>query len=491
MLMKHTKSDRFKPVEIGNVGGTKAVLQAVKADMTAIGGAPMLAGIERKVGLVAKLCERVHDSRKEHLTDHKAQDILLQRVCQIGAGFSDGNDCDFLRMDPAILESLDRDPVNGQWGASQETVCRFEKKAIDRKNLKFVRELFVDHFISRQKMRPREIELDLDGTIVKTYGAQEGAIYRGGKYNHEIYFPLQVYCGEWLLGTVLRQGNKAESRTVLDTLKMIVSKLRAKWPGLKIKVRLDAAFGSPELYAWLKKEKIGYLIAIASNSVLELEAKRFMEEVEEKFRKEHGEPRFMGKDGKQKAQAEHTRIREIADPEKRTEEERKQKQRRSRVVGECSTYKPETWKKFLEWDEFVRVIFRVDFTDKGLDVHYVVVSHKTGIAQEIYEKEYCKRGLTEQHIGQFKQTGMRLSAQQFFTNQMRLTLYGVAYMLMFHLREKLNKKLRKASVETIRKTLMLMPMVVQSTGKKIVLQISENHPNCRTFLDAWRRLSAA
>ena len=490
MLMQLTKSDRFKPVEIGNVGGTRAVLQAVKPDMTVIGGASMLAGIEREVGLVARLSERVHDSRKGHLIDHKAQDILLQRVCQIGAGFSDGNDCDFLRMDPAILECLDRDPVNGQWGASQETVCRFEKKAIDRKNLKFVRELFVDHFVSRQKKRPREVELDLDGTIVKTYGAQEGAIYRGGKYKHEIYFPLQVYCGEWLLGTVLRQGNKAEARTVLDTLKMVVGKLRAKWSGLKIKVRLDAAFGSPELYAWLKKEKIGYLVAIASNSSLELEAKQFMEEVEKKFAKEHGKPRFMGKDGKENAQAEHTRIREIEDPEKRNEEERKLKRRRSRVVGEFN-YKPEKWKKFLKWDEYERVICRVDFTDKGLDVHYVVVSRKTGIAEEIYEKEYCKRGLMEQYIGQFKQTAMRLSAQQFFTNQMRLTLYGVAYMLMFHLREKLNKKLRKASVETIRKTLMLMPMVVQNTGKKIVLQISENHPHCRTFLDAWRRLSAA
>lgn len=488
--MQLTRSDRFQPVEIGKVGVTRAVLQAVKADMTAIGGAPMLAEVERKVGLVAKLCERVHDSRKAHLIDHEAQDILLQRVCQIGAGFSDGNDSDFLRMDPAILESLDRDPVSGQWGASQETGCRFEKKAIDRKNLKIVRELFVDHFISQQRKRPKEAELDLDGTIVKTYGAQEGAIYRGGKYKHEIYFPLKVYCGEWLLGTVLRQGNKAESKTVLDVLKMVVGKLRAKWPGLKMKVRLDAAFGSPELYAWLKKEKIGYLIAIASNSSLELEAKRFMEEVEEKFRKEHGEPRFMGKDGKEKAHGEHVRIREIENPEKRTEEERMLKKRRSRVVGECK-YKPEGWKEFLKWDEYERVIIRADFTDKGLDVHYVVVSRKTGIAQEIYEKEYCKRGLTEQYIGQFKQTGQRLSAQQFFTNQMRLTLYGVAYMLIVHLRQKLNKKQRKASVETIRKTLMLMPMVVQNTGKKIVLQISENHPNCRIFMDAWRRLSAA
>lgn len=49
--MQLSKSDRFKPVEIGNVGGTRAVLQAVQADMTAIGGAPMLAEVDRRVGL--------------------------------------------------------------------------------------------------------------------------------------------------------------------------------------------------------------------------------------------------------------------------------------------------------------------------------------------------------------------------------------------------------------------------------------------------------
>src|SRR5262249_31778287 len=44
-------------------------------------------------------------------------------------------------------------------------------------------------------------------------------------------------------------------------------------------------------------------------SVLNQYAKCYMKEAEEKFKELHGEPRFIGKDGKKKAQQEHARIR--------------------------------------------------------------------------------------------------------------------------------------------------------------------------------------
>jgi hypothetical protein len=483
-VKQSNRRSRFVPVELGKVEGVRTVLEAVPEEMTAFGGAPMLATVEKKVGLVAELGKLVNDNRKLHLIGHQKSDILMQRVCQIGTGFADGNDSDWLRGDSGIVFALGRDPVTGQLGASQETVSRFESKAIDRNNVKAMRELFVDHYIAKQKRRPKKIELDPDGTMIKTYGAQEGSVFRGGKYKSQMYFPLKIFCGDWLVATVLRRGDQSESKTILDTLKMVVGKLRAKWPGIRIKVRLDAAFGSPALYDWLRKTRIAYEVAIASNSVLQFNAWDFMEMAKAQFLKDHGEPRYMGKGGKEKLQAEHARIRGIEDADERMAQEKAFRNRRTRIVGEFS-YKPEKWKN---WE---RVVCRVDFTDKGLDVHYVVVSTQVGVPQAIYEDEYCKRGLAEQSIGLFKQTAQRLSAQAFYSNQFRLILYGVTYMLLMHLRDYTCPKLRRADVNTLRKTLILMPMVVHRSAKKMVLQISESHAHCREFLDTWRRLSTA
>ena len=482
-MKQRNQCSRFVPVELGKVDGTRVVLEAVPEEMTAFGGMPMLAEIEKRVGLVKELSRRVHDPRAQHMVDHEKLDIMLQRACQIGVGYADASDCDWLHADAGILLGLNRDPLHGQPGASQETTSRFESKAVDRSNAKVVCEVFVDHFISQQKRRPKKVVLDCDGTMMKTYGAQEGAVYRGGKYNHAMYFPLQILCGEWLMATVLRRGDQSEAKTILGELKMVAGKLRDQWRGLRIKVRLDSAFGSPALYQWLRKERIEYEIGLRSNSVLELNARAYMQAAEAQFRREHGEPRFMGRDGNKKAQAEHARIRGLPTAERMKEEE-SWRRRRARVVGEFC-YKPEKWKN---WE---RVICRVDFTDKGLEVHYVLVSRQCGVPQRIYEEDYCCRGFAEQCIGRFKQVAHRLSAQEFFTNQFRLVLYGVAYMLLHHLRKFAPASLRRADVNTLRKTLMLMPMAVRHTATKLVLRVSENHPHCKTFLSTWRHLSTA
>lgn len=488
-MAKSSTLSRFRSVEIGKVDGVRTVIEPVDVSMTALGGMPMIAKIERKVGLVKALAKRVEDKRAQKKVEHKSEDVILQRCCQIGAGFPQGSDCDFLRADPATLLSLDRDPETGQPGASQETVSKFEKNAITKANVRHVNEIFVDHFIACQRKTPKEILLEPDGTMMKTYGAQEGSVYRGGKYKHDMYFPLKIFCGEWLLGTILRRGDQAEATTILAQLKIIVAKLRAKWPRVRIKVRMDSAFCSPSLVEYLKQELISYELALRTTSCLKEYSKAFEEESRLQFVANFGEPLFTGKDGKKEAQAAHARIRGLP-TEKRMEAEKNSKQRRTRVVGEFC-YQPEKWKKFLKWNEWERVICRCDYTDRGSDVKYVLVSKQHGIPQRLYEDSYCQRGSSEQCIGRFKQLGRKLSAQEFHANQFRLILYGVAYMLLMHLRRFVQPALRKADVNTLQKILILMPMVVRRTAIKRVLEISSRHANRAVFCDAWRRLTAA
>ena len=212
--------------------------------------------------------------------------------------------------------------------------------------------------------------------------------------------------------------------------------------------------------------------------------KQYADEAEKKFREQFGEPLFLGKDGNKKAYSEHARIRKLSDKDERMAAEHERSHRRVRIFGEFG-YRARTWEKFE------RVIVRADYTDQGLDVRYIVVSQKSGMPEQIYQDEYCQRGLMEQFNGLFKQTGQRLSAQTFYSNQFRMIMYGAAYQLLFHLQESTLKKLKRSDVNTIRKILIVMPMTVRCTDKKIVLQISENHPHCKEFLTTWRRLSAA
>lgn len=483
-MKQSNKRSRFAQVELGKIDGKRTVLEAVPESMSAHAGAMMVAAVERKVGLLAELSSRINDPRAQYLVKHKAPDILMQRACQIAAGHIDCNDADWLRGDPAILAALNRHPVTGRSGASEETISRFESNAIDEQNLESMQNVFIDHYLKRNKKRPKQIVLDIDGMAFTTHGAQEGATYRGGKYKREMLFPLMMFISNWLVAATLRLGDQGESTTVLPELKKVVARIRAQWPSVPIVVRMDAAFGSAALYSWCREEHIGYQLGLTPNKVLDQFAKQYAEEAEKKFREQFGEPLFLGKDGKKKAYSEHARIRKLSDKDERMAAELAQRHRRVRVFGEFG-YMAGSWEKFE------RVIVRADYTDQGLDVRYVVVSKKSGTPEQIYQDEYCQRGLMEQFNGLFKQTGQRLSAQTFYSNQFRMIMYGVTYQLLFHLHEYTVEKLKRSDVNTIRKILMVMPMTVRCTDKKIVLQISENHPHCKEFLTTWRRLSAA
>jgi hypothetical protein len=452
--------------------------------MTGHAGAILIAAAESRVGIIKDLSRLVTDDRQPAKVKHSAFDLMLQRVCQIGTGNADGNDCDWLRFDGAIKAALGREPATGKNGASQETMSTFEAKQ-DEQALTRMENLLLNNFMKHKKRRPRVIWLDIDGSPIETHGAQEGAVFRGGKkYGYEMYFPLFVFCGKWLLSVTLRTGDAAESKTVVAELERCVKALRAKWRGVKIKVRLDAAFGSPALYNWCRKNGVEYMVGLKSTSVLQLYTKTLVAEAEEQFREKFGKPQFMGEDGSVKAQAEHERIRTIKDKDERMRAESELRARRVRLFTELS-HKAETWSR---WE---RIIVRVDYTDKGADVRYVLVSTKKGRPQELYRDKYCQRGLMEQFIGRLKRIGKRLSAQTFSSNQFRLILYGVTHQLLVHMQEWLATKFRCSEPSTVQRDLLRMPAVFRITKTKIVLQVSEGNPYCKEFLAACRVLKVA
>ena len=56
-------------------------------------------------------------------------------------------------------------------------------------------------------------------------------------------------------------------------LKLLVRRLRAAWPGVKITIRGDSGFCRWRTMRWCDSNGIGYVLGLAKNTVLERQAR--------------------------------------------------------------------------------------------------------------------------------------------------------------------------------------------------------------------------
>jgi Transposase DDE domain group 1 len=148
-------------------------------------GALLLRGIDRQIGLTARLAAALHDKRQPSCIDHPLRDLLAQRVYQIASGYADGNDANSLRRDPLCKMGVDRLPLEpAQDLASAPTFSRLEH-SVDRKDVSRFTQALVDHFLASYPEPPAAIVLDLDHSDDSTSGQQEFTFY------HQYY---QSYC---------------------------------------------------------------------------------------------------------------------------------------------------------------------------------------------------------------------------------------------------------------------------------------------------------
>ena len=138
-----------KPVHVAFDGGR----------LTSDAGILLLAAIEQRLGIAARLADCLEDPRAPHRVRHGLAEMIRSRVLLIAAGYPDGNDCDALRSDPAFKMAVGRLPESGEDLCSQPTISRLENlpgaTALKRMMAAMV-ELFCDSFAAV----PRRILLD-------------------------------------------------------------------------------------------------------------------------------------------------------------------------------------------------------------------------------------------------------------------------------------------------------------------------------------------
>jgi len=481
---KITAKGKSGQVTVSLGDGKPLVVSRGGGNLTAFAGLPILGKIERIFRLVAGATERLKDHRTQALIDHNLFDMVFARVSQIAAGLADANDADLVRADAGLKKALGRDPENGLDGPSQPTFSRLEN-AVDKKDLKALSDWLLEYYIRTHRKPPRRIVLYCDGSAVQTYGHQEGAIYRGGKYKKEMYFPLFVFDHTgWLLVAELREGDQGEVKRGRTALIAVIKKLKAAWPNVSIGVRADAAFASPKLMRWLEASNVDYAIGIAGNFAIASLAAPYHREAKRRFIRKFGEPQFAGAHDKRKKHRIHARIQRM-EKDRRKDALEDWKQRRVRVYGEVS-YRSRTWKADR------RIICRCDYTDDGLQCRYVVTNISATCPQYIYESEYCPHANVERSIKEFKNgLLLRLSCETFNANAFRVMLHGLAYQLLYHMSQFLRPALQQLSIESIRKMFINVAARVTCSQRRVYWALSNTYAYATDFLRLCRKLARA
>ena len=248
------------------------------------GGAILLQACDRRLGLTDALIGSIDDRRQSGKIRHAIGDLVRQRLYAIGSGYPDANDASRLGADPIQKLLCGRDPVNGEDLASQPTLSRFEN-AFSRADLYRMGIALADTVIERHRRRlgrkVKRITIDLDPTDDPTHGAQQLAFFNG-HYDTWCYLPVAGFLSfneeaeQYLFAYVLRPGNVGAAVGAIGILSRLLPRLRAAFPRARLRVRLDGGFAAPEVFAFLEREGLEYVVAMAKNKVLERRAARLM-----------------------------------------------------------------------------------------------------------------------------------------------------------------------------------------------------------------------
>jgi hypothetical protein len=83
--------------------------------------------------------------------------------------------------------------------------------------------------------------LDFDATDNPLYGQQERRFFHG-YHDCYCYLPLYVFCGQQLLCAYLHPSRIDGAKHAAAILKLLVRRLRQKWPQVRIVFRGDSGF---------------------------------------------------------------------------------------------------------------------------------------------------------------------------------------------------------------------------------------------------------
>jgi len=452
------------------------------------GGLLLLRKADDKLELTELATYCIGDRRRPDLVSHSVQEMLRQRIYSIAAGYEDCNDSSRLNGDGMHLLAGGFLPNSGHRLSSQPTLSRFEN-SVDAASIQALQNLLVHTWIKRMKnkgKRPKRIRLSMDTTCDPVYGYQQLTFYNG-YYETACYTPLFLFTDDGFpLAADLRAGNASPAEGCVRHLKRVVTEIRRAFGNVPIEFTADAGFAVPELYEYCEQNGVVYFIAAAGHSGFQYHSEELVVRCRNEFEslagsalelKKYGE--VVDKKARDLAWRQGQERMRFSSKQEGRMQEHFEEELRIRRFGECQY-------DAREWPFKRRVIFRVEFSNTGPDVRYVITNCKTGKPRELYEDRYCRRAQCENWIKDLKNYLKcdRTSCQEWQANQFRLFLHVFAYMLLWEIRNA--AKTPYATVETIRIQFLKIGVLLKETARSVRLRLASHHPWSAEFRHVWQ-----
>jgi len=461
-----------------DLGWRKVAADFSGGTLSSDGGVLLLRQVDINLGLTQCLAQCFRDSRQQVYVDHSVRQLLAQRLYGLALGYEDLNDHERLRLDPLLAAACEKiDPLGqDRFNPAHRGVALAGSSTLNRlelSNNKNTRGHKLSHDPSRIEgallqlgvrclpKHARELVVDLDAMGHRLHGMQEGRHYRA-YYDEYCYLPLYVFVGDIPLWSQLRTSAKDGADGVVAALEKIVAAIRRRCRRARIIVRGDSGFCREEIMAWCEGQKeIYYCLGLARNSVLV----------------ERLGP-ALGNAQMRWCLSGAANVREFAEFEYQTAQ---------------------------SWSRCRRVIGKAEVTVQGSNPRFIVTNlpargfpgeqDKTRFtAARLYEELYCGRGEMENMLKQqtLDLRADRMSTHYLASNQLRLWLATLAYLLLERMRSLglAGTELAHATVGSVRLKLLKVAGQVRVSVRRVYVQLSSAYPLQQLFRLCHQRLMA-
>jgi hypothetical protein len=447
-----------------DLGSRKVVVDFSGGTLSSDGGCLLLRQVDRALGLTRELASCFCDTRKAEWVDHSVEQLLSQRIYGLALGYEDLNDHEQLRRDPLLATACEKvDPLGenrflpqfrGAALAAPATLNRMElsnhrssrahKLAHDPEK---VQACLLKMGVRSVPKEAREVVLDLDATGTLVYGEQEGRFFHA-YYGDYCYLPLYVFCGNIPLWAQLRTADRDAADGAVGAVRQIVAAIRQRCPGVRIILRADSGFAREELMALCESlEEVYYCFGLQKNA-------RLLPQIEGALALAQARQILCG----------------------------------GAATREFVQFQYET---LQTWSRARQVIGKAERTAQGANPRFVVTNLPAeGFLEDedptrfcpsrLYEEFYCARGQMENVLKQqlLDLKADRLSTHHLGSNQLRLWLSALAYLILERVRTigLVGTQLAQATVGSVRLKLLKVAAQITVSVRRVHVQMSSAWP---------------